>query len=200
MYPRNRRYSLRGQCAYWWIRNTRLLFAANVRPTAFSLPQVIIALWLVSMCLFAPLLWVLQTEPVSLGEPFAEAVETNGLKFCVENWGKEEGYRKKVYGECLSVWSMPPAALRHGPPPRATVSRCRVAVIIPLSPPHPPCPSCRSSDCAQPRGEAAHYGALARGSGVKEFVFQARVCQSGPEGVRAVGVDAAPGRPRDPSQ
>ncbi|XP_034256149.1 QRFP-like peptide receptor [Thrips palmi] len=63
---------------------------------------VIIALWLVSMCLFAPLLWVLQTEPVNLGEPFAEAVETNGLKFCVENWGKEEdGYRKKVYGAFL---------------------------------------------------------------------------------------------------
>lgn len=63
---------------------------------------VIIALWLVSMCLFAPLLWVLQTEPVNLGQDFAEAVESNGLKFCVENWGKEEdGYRKKVYGAFL---------------------------------------------------------------------------------------------------
>ena len=70
-----------------------------------SVFQVIIALWLVSMLLFAPLLWVLQTQPVDLGPQLAEAVEFYGLKFCVENWTKPD-FSKKVYGEYMWVpWS-----------------------------------------------------------------------------------------------
>ncbi|XP_052121994.1 orexin/Hypocretin receptor type 1-like isoform X2 [Frankliniella occidentalis] len=68
---------------------------------------VIVALWVVSTLLFAPLLWVQQTQPVYL-PGLEEAVETYGLKFCMENWSKQD-FSKKVYGACLftMVYAIP---------------------------------------------------------------------------------------------
>lgn len=81
--------------------------SAKATPASFC-SQVIVALWLVSTLLFAPLLWVLQTQPVDLGGQLAEAVETNGLKFCVENW-TGPGFSKKVYGKRTSGLAGPSA-------------------------------------------------------------------------------------------
>ncbi|KAJ1519704.1 hypothetical protein ONE63_004965 [Megalurothrips usitatus] len=64
---------------------------------------VIIALWVVSTLLFAPLLWVQRTqEPAGLTDmlPANNALDNGGLKICIEDWDRTP-FSKKVYGVFL---------------------------------------------------------------------------------------------------
>lgn len=65
--------------------------------------QVILALWLVSMTIFGPVLWVRQTESVELGDDpiLIDAVHRYGLAWCIEDWGHPHAkstLSKHVYG------------------------------------------------------------------------------------------------------
>ncbi|KAE9536001.1 hypothetical protein AGLY_007902 [Aphis glycines] len=64
---------------------------------------VILALWLVSMTIFGPVLWVRQTESVELGDDpiLIDAVHRYGLAWCIEDWGNAHAkstLSKHVYG------------------------------------------------------------------------------------------------------
>eukprot|EP00102_Acyrthosiphon_pisum_P015858 XP_008186605.1 PREDICTED: gastrin/cholecystokinin type B receptor-like [Acyrthosiphon pisum] len=64
---------------------------------------VILALWLVSMTIFGPVLWVRQTESVELGDDpiLIDAVHRYGLAWCIEDWGHpyaKSTLSKHVYG------------------------------------------------------------------------------------------------------
>ncbi|XP_050420376.1 gastrin/cholecystokinin type B receptor-like isoform X2 [Adelges cooleyi] len=65
---------------------------------------VILALWLVSMIIFGPVLWVRQTESVELGDDpiLIDAIHRYGLAWCIEDWGtahtKSSTLSKHAYG------------------------------------------------------------------------------------------------------
>ncbi|XP_050545008.1 QRFP-like peptide receptor isoform X2 [Daktulosphaira vitifoliae] len=53
---------------------------------------VILALWLVAMAIFGPVLWVRQTESVELGDDpiLIDAIHKYGLAWCIEDWSNTQ--------------------------------------------------------------------------------------------------------------